>query len=143
MSKKIYDIMNKHVLTINLSTPFTTACRMFENFRFRHLPVVGDDGGLIGMYSIIDAMAVLNSRIMTNQDLDEKSINRMISVQEVMSSRNVYTIQASHCMEKGIACFQKHQIHSLVVIEDDKIVGILTPTDVLKNIDVPSKCFQC
>jgi len=143
MTKKIYEVMNEHVLTINPETAFTEACRMFQNFRYRHLPVVGPDGTLVGMFSINDAMATLNSRILTKKDLDEEAINNAITVSEVMTSHKVHTIEADNCIEKAIAFFQEQRAHSIVVVRKGSICGILTPSDVLRNVEIPSQCIQC
>jgi len=138
--KTVNEIMNKQVLTINLDTPFTVACRMFQSFGFRHLPVVDDKGRVCGMFSLSDAMSTLNSRIVNNDNLNEEKINNLISVQEVMTERDIQTLKRNDDMDAVLSIFSTSKVHSILVHENEKLIGIVTPTDIIRNV-VLTECF--
>ncbi len=51
---KIKDVMAKNVITINASDNYITANRLIRDRDIRHLPVVDDDGVVVGMLSVRD-----------------------------------------------------------------------------------------
>ena len=134
--------MTDHVLTIKLGTPFTEACRMFQTFNLRHLPVIDDDDKLIGMFSLYDAMQAWNNKVMTHSDLDENKVNELVLVQELMTTNNILTLDREDEIEKAIAIFSKGEAHSILILLDNRICGIVTPNDVLRGISIPASYFK-
>lgn len=58
--KRVSDLMTTTVVTCSPKDPIAAIMGMMTSQRFRHVPVVGDDGKLVGMISIGD---VVKSRI--------------------------------------------------------------------------------
>ena len=56
---RIRDLMTTEPTVIPAATGVPDAARTMISGRFRHLPVVGDDGGMIGMVDITDVCAAL------------------------------------------------------------------------------------
>ncbi len=56
---RIYDLMSTAPTVIKATTSIRDAARIMIDRRFRHLPVVGDDGGQIGMVDISDVCGAL------------------------------------------------------------------------------------
>lgn len=56
---RIHDLMTTAPTVIRATTSIRDAARIMIDRRFRHLPVVGDDGGQIGMVDISDVCGAL------------------------------------------------------------------------------------
>jgi CBS domain-containing protein len=56
---RIHDLMTTAPTVIKATTSIRDAARIMIDRRFRHLPVVGDDGGQIGMVDISDVCGAL------------------------------------------------------------------------------------
>ncbi len=52
------DLMTRHVVTIGPDEPVSHAARLMYNKRVKRLPVIGDDGTLIGIVSRSDVLSV-------------------------------------------------------------------------------------
>ena len=57
---KVSEIMTRDVIKVNSDAPIDECLSLMKEHGFRHLPVVGDDGKMIGIISIGD---VVNSRL--------------------------------------------------------------------------------
>jgi CBS domain-containing protein len=56
-SATVREVMTEDVVCVNPDTDIDDASRILRDHRIRHLPVVGEDGGLAGMVSIGDINA--------------------------------------------------------------------------------------
>ena len=57
----VHDVMTTEVMCCQLHTSMEEARGVMKNRRIRHLPVIGDDGSLLGMISIGDLNAYQTS----------------------------------------------------------------------------------
>lgn len=131
MKGKVKDLMSKHVASITVNMPFTYACRLFKNLHFHHLPVRDKDHKLKGMFSTTDAMFALNNMIFHHPVTSEDDINNLVKVEDIMTSENLYTLHPDDSIERAIEIFQRQNIHSIPIIENEKIAGIITSNDIL------------
>jgi CBS domain-containing protein len=58
-SVRIRDLMTTRPTVISANTTVRDAARVMTNSHFRHLPVVGDDSGLVGIVDITDVCRAL------------------------------------------------------------------------------------
>jgi len=135
MKKIASEIMTKPVITINLETPFTQACRIFDEFELHHLPVVDSDKKLLGMFSSTDALKAYNTKLFDKIINDEKIINDIITVEECMTDHEMYSLQINSDVKYAITLFQTFRIHSLPILDKNKLVGIITCTDIVRRLN--------
>jgi acetoin utilization protein AcuB len=131
----VKDVMTKNVVTIPSDTAVSEAKKIMKEHKFRRLPVV-DKGKLIG--------------IVTEDRLDRVShpataptlwqVAWLISkttVADVMQ-KEVVTIGPEATVEQGVALAQSRGVGSLIVVENDSIVGIATTNDFFYRIVNPT-----
>lgn len=87
-------------------------------------PVVDEQGFLVGVISFSD--------VAVDGAFGEKSLGER-KVEEVMS-RRVVTIDQAAPLMTAVQKFQKHRVHRLVVTHNDRVVGVLSPIDLLGAI---------
>jgi IMP dehydrogenase len=79
------------------------------------VPVVVDDNRLVG--------------ILTKRDLKFHN-DDSVKVQEVMTKGNLVTGPAGTTLEQAKGILQKHKVEKLLLIEGDKLVGLITMRDI-------------
>jgi IMP dehydrogenase len=111
-------------VTIRPDRPVREALQVMERFHISGVPVVDEDGHLVG--------------IITNRDLRFET-RFDIPVTEVMTKQPLVTVPVGTTLEQAKAVLQKHRIEKLLVVDDDKhIKGLITVKDIQKAIKYPS-----
>src|SRR6186713_3520457 len=111
-------------VTIRPDRPVREALLVMENYHISGVPVVDEDGHLVG--------------IITNRDLRFET-RFEIPVSEVMTKQPLVTVPVGTTLEQAKAVLQKHRIEKLLVVDEDKhIKGLITVKDIQKAIKYPS-----
>jgi IMP dehydrogenase len=111
-------------VTIRPDRPVSEALRVMERYKISGVPVVDEDGHLVG--------------IITNRDLRFET-RFDIPVSEVMTPQPLVTVPVGTTLEEAKVVLQKHRIEKLLVIDGDKhIKGLITVKDIQKAIKYPT-----
>lgn len=116
---QVRKLMAKKLVTIPPGTSILKAIEVMRKNSIRHLPVV-DGEKFLGF--------------LTEGDLRQASLLSMvdkISIEDVMI-RNPVSISPDDSVENAARLIFRHKIGGLPVIQDQKLVGILTIVDILK-----------
>jgi IMP dehydrogenase len=99
------------------------ALQIMRRYKISGVPVVNDDGLLVG--------------IITNRDLRfETRFN--IPVSEVMTPQPLVTVPVGTTLDEAKVKLQKHRIEKLLVVDDDaRLKGLITVKDIQKAINFP------
>jgi len=97
---------------------------LMSKFRISGVPIVDDDGKLIG--------------IITNRDMKfEKDFSRRID--EVMTKHNLVTGLVGTTLDQAKSILQKHRIEKLPIVDDNyKLKGLITIKDIEKVLKYPN-----
>lgn len=112
-------------VTLGLDATIGDALSLMKRFKIGGIPIVKGDNVLCG--------------ILTNRDLRFET-NLEASVQELMTSKNLITAPAGTNLDQARDILQKHKIEKLPVVEDGKLVGLITYKDIMKVQDYPNSC---
>lgn len=129
---KVSEIMNRGVLSV---TPQDRVCDVIDLFLENNITgaPVTEQGKIVGMISRKDILPLI-----TTFDLDCSSleqIRRTCSNYVVDHMRGeVITVQPVEAVEKCALLMTSNSINRLPVIEDGKLVGIVTRGDILKAL---------
>jgi acetoin utilization protein AcuB len=122
--------MSRPVISITRDMPIHDALALFKKERIRRAPVL-KDGKLIGIISDKD---LLNASPSQATSLSVWEMNYMLSkitVKEVMT-RKVLTVQADTPIEEAARLMADNKIGGVPVMKADKVVGMITETDLFK-----------
>jgi|GEM_PF-4055269 len=128
--------MTDHVLTITNKTPFTESCRRFSILKLQHLPAVDEEGKTKGMLTTIDALEAYNTKQFNRIFIEEKKVNEVIKVVDVMSDYQIYTVNPDDPLVYAYDLLKEQQVHALPVVIEDELVGIITSNDLLKEVSL-------
>ncbi len=124
-------IMSSNLITVNVNTPLRETRDLFAENKVRHIPVVSGDK-LIGILSYTDIMRISFGGNFEQDNADE-AIFDMLSINQVMKS-NVRTVSPNDTVKEVAEILTKVEFHALPVTENDKLVGIVTTTDVIQYL---------
>ena len=111
-------------VTIRPDRPVREALAVMERYKISGVPVVDEDGHLVG--------------IITNRDLRFET-RFDIPVSEVMTPQPLVTVPVGTTLDEAKGVLQKHRIEKLLVVDTDKhLKGLITVKDIQKAIRYPS-----
>ncbi|MBZ9628670.1 CBS domain-containing protein [Psychroflexus sp. CAK57W] len=135
---QIQKLMTKNLVKLNLEDSLTKAESLFKSNNIRHLPVVSGNK-IVGMLSYNDLLRI-SFADSANDDGEtvETTVYDMFNLEQVMS-KQVYFVKASDSIEDAAKLFISKNFHALPVIENDKLVGIVTTTDMIRYYNTKCK----
>jgi len=127
----VKEIMTKKVVTIRSDDMVFDACILYRDEKIGCLVVVENEF----------CVGIVTERDLIERTLCIRKNPETTKVSEIMSS-DIKTIYALDKVETAMDVMKKHKIKKLPVISDDKIVGIITVTDISKARPDISKRFM-
>jgi CBS domain-containing protein len=127
---KVRDVMTPAPSCIASSTSVLDVVRMFQTKEFRHLLVTDSQGRLLGLVSDRDVLRTLGP----DRQPDQERL-AAIAVMDIMSA-DLITAPPDWPLASATSEMLGHGISCLPVLADDKLVGILTNTDVQTVLEV-------
>lgn len=133
-NESVTHVMSRELQTIHTKTPLSEVGRIFANSEFHHLPVVENER-LIGILSYTDLMRVsFASDLVTSGNGHAFDVlDSTGSVDQVMST-NLTTIQSTGTIREAAEILAQGRFHSLPVVDDGNLVGMVTSVDLLKYL---------
>ncbi|MEP1032012.1 CBS domain-containing protein [Ekhidna sp.] len=129
--EKIENVMTKDVQTVNITNSLKEANDLFNKHHIRHIPVVSGDK-LIGIISQTDILRISFGNTFGNdQEGSDDAIFEMLSINQVMK-HSPETVSPEDTIKSAAEIFTKREFHALPVVKDEKLVGIITTTDIIK-----------
>lgn len=124
---KIKDIMTWNVVTVSSDTPIMEARKIMETHKIRRVPVV-DRGKLVGVVTMDRIVGVGPSPATSLSVWEMNYLLAKMKVKEIMQ-KDVVTIDPEASVEFATAYAQKNRVGIMPVMENDRVVGIVTTTD--------------
>jgi acetoin utilization protein AcuB len=131
----VKDIMTMNVVTIPSNTSISDAKRIMEAHRIRRLPIV-DRGKLVGMVTEHRLEAYTPSKATTLSVWEIGYLLGNTPVKDIME-KNVVTVTPDMTVEEVLALAQEKAVGALPVLEDGRVVGIVTTNDFFYKIANP------
>lgn len=124
---RVRHIMSSPVITISSDTLVLEAAKLMKEKGIERLPVV-DHGKLMGIVTK-DRVLRTSPSMATSLSLHEiHYLYSKMTVKEIMQ-KDVATVTPETTVENAVRLAQEKRVGSLPVIEDKKVVGILTTND--------------
>lgn len=128
--EKVESVMTKDVQTVNITNSLKQANDLFNKYHIRHIPVVSGDK-LIGILSQTDILRISFGNTFGNDQAgSDEAIFEMLSINQVMK-HSPETVNPNNTIKEAAEIFAKREFHALPVVENDKLVGIVTTTDII------------
>jgi len=128
-NEPISNLMTKDVVTLNLTDSLYSAEKRMKVNHIRHMPVV-DDEKLIGLLSLSDLQRISFIDAYSKEGTEDTPVYNMLSIKDMMIKEPISIYPSTTILEASKLLASK-EFHSLPVVEDGKLVGIITTTDLL------------
>jgi CBS domain-containing protein len=115
----VREVMNKNVMTVKPDLILKKAAEIMSNYHIGSL-VVLENNKLTG---------ILTERNVLIAVVDGKD-PELTTVEEVMTKK-VITIEPDKTIEDAVALMKENNIKKLPVVDNDKLVGIITASDII------------
>jgi acetoin utilization protein AcuB len=128
----ISDIMKTNVISISSSTSLAEARKIMDAHNIRRLPVI-DRLKLVGIVTNDDLDKMGPSQLTTFRVNELVYMLNKITVKDVMHT-DVATVPPDATIEEAVAIAQSRRIGSLVITENDRVIGIATTNDIFLGV---------
>lgn len=119
--KTVRDVMSHPVVTVLPESTLAEVARLSAQKAITGFPVVTIKGKVLGVVSLSDLVAA---------ELLPEHARQAQTVREVMSERTI-SVGPDEPLGNAMQLLWRHKIHRLLVIDNDHLVGILTPFDLM------------
>ena len=126
------DRMSHHPVTTGPEMPINEALLLMKERKVRRLPVLDKRGHLVGIVSEKDLLNASPSAATTLSVWELNYLISKITVADVMT-KNVITVGEFTPLEEAACIMADKKIGGLPVMRDDRLIGIITETDMFKT----------
>jgi CBS domain-containing protein len=138
---RVSELMSRNVVTIDTAASCHDAVALMARARIRHLPVVDVGGALVGVVTDRDLRhhLFLPGVFEVIGTVPIEDLLKTVSVKDVMSTP-VISVRAGDNLEEAARLMLEDKVGSLPVVDDGRVVGVLTETDMLRQIVRADAC---
>ncbi|WP_107669007.1 CBS domain-containing protein [Cyanothece sp. BG0011] len=150
MTKTVAQVMTQNPITVTPQTPLSEAVKIIAEKKISGLPVVNEQGKLVGIISETDLMwqetgvepppyiMILDSVIyLQNPARYEKEVHKALgqTVGEVMSDKPI-SVKETQPLKEAAHLMHEKKIRRLPVVDENntKVIGILTQGDIIRTM---------
>lgn len=125
----IEQIMQNNVISLKEEDEIEKACDYIYKHGIRHIPIIDSNNHVVGIVSDRDVRDARPSIFHANDHLDD--LKKPVSS---IMKRDVITGHPLDFVEEVAATLYEHNIGCLPIVSDEKLVGIVTETDLLHTL---------
>jgi len=129
----VRELMTRDPIAVTHDTPVPDALRLMREKKVRRLPVLDSHDRLVGIVSDKDLLYASPSPATTLSMWEIPELLGRLKVEKVMT-RNVITVGEQTPLEEAARIMADSKIGGLPVMNGEKLVGIITETDLFKSL---------
>jgi CBS domain-containing membrane protein len=130
---RVRDIMTVPVVAVGNTDNLKVVEEVMEWKHIRHLPVINEDGELMGLLTHRDLLRVCVSSIADISRKEQDALLRGIPAEQIMTS-GVLTVSPESDLRSAASLMLERKIGCLPVVDGRKLVGILTEADFVRYL---------
>jgi CBS domain-containing protein len=128
---KVQDLMTEKVFSIHADEDLEKLNSLMADIHIRHVPVVDDDGEVIGIVSQRDLLRSALDSIGLLPQAEQKDLLSNTTVREIMVA-DPETVEATGDIDEAGQIMLDNKLGCLPVVEGTRLIGILTEADFIK-----------
>jgi acetoin utilization protein AcuB len=126
----VSEVMTAKPVTIGPDDTLRTAINRMKGNECRRLPVVNQNGSLIGIVTDRDTRLALHSPYILHERWQDEALLDNITVRLCMTPTPI-TVEPNTDIAEAVSLMLRHHIGGLPVLLGETLVGIITTTDVM------------
>lgn len=133
MNTTVGAVMTRTPVTVSPQTTVPEAIKLLRTHAVRRLPVLDDEGRLVGIVTDRDLKEAMPSDATSLSIWELTALLAKLEVREIMS-RSVITVRPDTELRDAAYSMLRHKVGGLPVIsEHHDLVGVVTSTDVMRE----------
>lgn len=128
----ISSIMTENVVKLNINDSLSKAEQLFKKHHIRHLPVVSGSQ-VVGILSYTDLLKVAMVDYAEDDSEIVTTTYNLFSLEQVMT-KDIVSVVSYTSIREVAQIFLENDFRALPVFYQDKLVGIVTTTDIIKYL---------
>lgn len=128
----VRDYMTADPQTLDIKSTLLDAVLMLRRVELRHIPIL-ENGRLVGILTDRDVARFAPSMLMGLSPQDYNRVFEDTPVAKVMT-RNLYRTTPEAPLAEAVNLLYNHKLGCLPVLEGDRLVGIITVSDMLRAL---------
>ncbi|MDZ4667097.1 MAG: CBS domain-containing protein [bacterium] len=136
--------MTRDIIVAGFHNKFSEVLKFFSIHGIRHLPVVNENEELVGIVSLKDLIRIVYTETQHNGSFSLEEVNLKYPMGDLMS-KNPLTVSPDTKLTIALKMLQEVPFQALPVIQDNKVVGIITTLDFVeifsKDLNPPHPFF--
>jgi len=129
---RVRDYMTRDPQTLDSKNTLLDAALMLRRLELRHIPIL-EGGRLVGILTDRDVGRVAPSILMGISPQDYNRVFEDTPVAKVMT-RNLVSTTPEALLSEAVHLLYNHKVGCLPVLEDGRLVGIITVVDMLRAL---------
>ena len=132
---RVNEVMSQAVTTISVSDSAHMAVARMVARKIRHLPVVDARGTLVGVLTDRDLRHYLFGPAVFKRigSVSADAVLKAVTVNDLMSSPAI-SVGPDDELETAVGTMLRDKIGSLPVVDKERVIGIITETDLLRRV---------
>jgi CBS domain-containing protein len=134
---KVGDVMSRDVVTISVDTPFKQIEQLMSEQHISALPVLSDEGALVGVVSEADLLlrteAAADDPGGWRHDARERKSKSLAQTAAGLMTAPAVSVTQDLPLAAAARLMRKRNVKRLPVVDGDRLVGIVSRADVLKS----------
>ena len=123
--------MTRSVITISQETDMEEALNLMHREHVRRVPVVNKHGALVGIITEMQLLKASPSDATTLSKFEIGGLMNKVKIESLMT-KDVITVTEDTPLEEAAGIMIDKKIGGLPVVQGEKVVGIITETDLFK-----------
>jgi acetoin utilization protein AcuB len=132
-SPRVRDWMTRHPVTIPRGLSILKTHALMDEEQVNRLLVLDDDGSLLGIVTSGDVREALPSPVSSLEPYERREALDEIPIEEMISD-DLITIHPDATIQEAADLMFSNKIGGLPVIDDDRLVGVITQSDLLRGL---------
>lgn len=129
----VSSIMTTDLITLNVTDGLEKAEQLFKKHSIRHIPVIKGEK-IIGMLSLTDLLRIsFADGAFQDEDNVDTVVYNMFTIPQVMA-KNLVSVSPDANIKEVAEILAKKEFHALPVVKNEKLVGIVTTTDLIQYL---------
>lgn len=125
----VEEVMIKNIFSLQPTDTIETAINLMKTKKIRHLPIVDKDNHLIGLVNASRLREASPSVFHIGEHLED-----LQKPLETIMRKDVIVGHPLDFVEEVAGLFYEHRISCLPITKDNRLVGIITETDLLRTL---------
>lgn len=137
-STPLATIMSTHLITLNEEDSADQLGAIFKTHKIHHLPVIDNEGKLIGIISQTDYERIrYGASLFRNPDAESynEALLRSLRVVDLMT-KDVKTLRPTDSLSQAYQLLKHNSFRAIPIVEKGILIGIVSALDLLNH------CFQ-